>query len=529
LNGPGSFLTDVLNAELVPNTGGSQSLGAGGGIGSRISGDAFYNANSGIGQDQNFGTTQTANGLTYATPNSQALLLGNNYDEVKNQGAKWRTDGSLDQLGPSFSSFGDNLAISQIDIISVQNNATTDISITGPGTDVNTDGTGPGLIYKDGIGVNNGRVVFASFGLEGMGIEYYKFTNNNVSTYYARNQRPNILHNIVTYLRTGSVSGKITAGSSGGQNLAGATVYLLPNGGQLPASDPTTYSATTATDGTYRIDGVEPGGYVAVAYRSGFSRSESNDAESVTPGGLTSFNLNLIQLPPGSISGTVTDATNNNAGLGNVTVTFTSSDGLSTATGTTSANGSYTINNVPAGTYSGTATTPGYTIGTVTGVTVQPGAPTKGINFSLTVVPGTIGGLVQDDSTLPIPVAGATITISDKPLSNPTANVIQTVQTTTPSTSPSATPDPTTGSVTGDGNPLNFTATLPQGTYYITVTPPATGYVQTPQSLGPFIVTSNAFTRVPTVTLTSTQGTLGGLVTDADTGQPDTTATVTIS
>jgi hypothetical protein len=422
--------------------------------------------------------------------------------------------------------------LGQIDTIIPQNGATTDISIAGPGFETNTFGTGPGLIYKDGIGSSQARVVYSSFGLEGMGIEYYKFVNNNVTFYYARNQRPNILHNVISYLRSGSVTGTIKALSTSGVTapLSGATVYLVPNGGTLPASiTRQTFSATSTSNGSYHIDGVEPGGYNVVAYDTGYTRSISNTpfvVSSDQTSNTSTTSLTLNQTPNGSISGQIVDANGNPIALPGVAIAFISVDGAE-VTGTTNSTGAYTISTPASGgpddTYSGTATlTNGsYTFAPVSGVVVNSSANTPNINFTATPVPGTLVGLVTDETNAP--VARATITVK-----KPDGTVAATATTFTPAV---ADPDPAAPS----GTLINYQiTTLPQlpssQQYTVTITPPTNFTLTIGESASqPVTITSQGYST-QNFTLQSNLGGVGGLVEGSDTnGGPLVGATVTIS
>ncbi len=106
--------------------------------------------------------------------------------------------------------------------------------------------------------------------------------------------------------------------------------------------------------------------------------------------------------PPGSIAGTVT-AASSGAALSGATVT----DGTRTAT--TDAAGSYTLSNVPAGTYVVTASRSGYTSASQSVAVVS--GTTAVANFALATATttGTISGRVTNVST-GAPIAGARVT-----------------------------------------------------------------------------------------------------------------------
>lgn len=87
--------------------------------------------------------------------------------------------------------------------------------------------------------------------------------------------------------------------------------------------------------------------------------------------------LSEIDLGGGSVSGNV-DLTNNTDDSG----VIVKANGT-TRTAVTDANGDYTIENIPAGTYVISANKPGYNFGEVANVIVTEGNTTSGINFSL--------------------------------------------------------------------------------------------------------------------------------------------------
>ena len=107
---------------------------------------------------------------------------------------------------------------------------------------------------------------------------------------------------------------------------------------------------------------------------------------------------------------------------------------------TTDANGNYTLSNVPAGSYTMTASHTGWFKQSKT-VTVTSGATTTA-NFTL-ATGGKVGGTVTDSSATPI--VGATVSITGGPITT-------TVNTTTDST----------GAYNSDW--------VPVGTYTVTVT-----------------------------------------------------------
>jgi len=109
-----------------------------------------------------------------------------------------------------------------------------------------------------------------------------------------------------------------------------------------------------------------------------------------------------VESPFGNIAGTVTDASTGDP-IAGTTVT---AEGNSA---TTDANGTYTINNVPLGTHTVTASAAKYVEQSKT-VTVAAGTTTH-LDFELTLLNGTISGVVTDSST-GNPISGATVTVN---------------------------------------------------------------------------------------------------------------------
>ncbi len=531
-SGTANFLPDFLNASLASSHNGTQTDTGSVGRGKRITSDAFVNVTP-----RTFGKTidfsavnmyfpelQTDGTDTYVPPGTTPLYLGNNYQLLIGSQPQWRTDGSLDQLGPLVQSFGsNNQVLGAIDTLTPVNGAHTDITSNGAAS----------LIYSENA-ATGARVVYAGFGLEALGTEYYKVSLTGPpasTTYVPRNLRQNILHNIVCYLRTGTFTGQVVNGGGGGGGVsgggvAGATVYLVPDRNVTLPAGQVTFSATTDSRGNYTISGVEPGSYTVVAYKQGFNRSvvglgSGGTYQNALPFAVegdttTRVDLNLTPVPKGSISGKVTDTAN--APINGATVTFVSTDGLYTVTGTSGPDGTYTINAVTPDNYTGTAVdSPNFGTSASQAVPVAASQAVTGINFVLPPGPGTLGGLVTD--TGGNPVSGATITITDangNPVTDAAGNAVGPFTTTAPSA-------PAAGS-TGDGNSLNYSGSVPPGTYLVTAS--GMGYTTTRAVTVP--VRTVTFKRQDFV-LSPGPGVAGGLVTDSANGQAVTGATVTIT
>ena len=545
-NGPGGFLSDVLNATLASSNQGTHlPMGGTDTVNNRISNIPSYD---GILQGSYQEIIPGDLDIVSVSTATRPIRISNNYGRnifaanlvfTPAYSGNWRTDGSLDQLGPYIQAFPEqsstltaasavsqgnntNSVVAQIDTIKPNSGANvhTDLNlgafenpIPTPPVDnlgnVNASSAagGVGLIYSENpitaSGGTGSKVVYATFGLEGLSTEYYKVTDTNAPNsviYAARNQRQNILHNIVSYLRTGSIAGTIRSTSGNntvGAGIPNATVYVQSAyGPAIPGRG--TFSATTDSAGNYIINGLEPGNYTLVAYKTGYSRAASNPGTVLTVEGdvaVQGANLSLVQGGFGIITGVVKDAAGKT--VAGATVTFTPGDSGSVQSIKTDANGSYTLSNVPTGTYTGTAAAAG-AAATAPATTVAANASVT-VNFTLAPGAGSATGRVVDTSGAPIPGA--------KVFFNGGAGAV--LSATTDSTGTYAFP----------------TGTLPSGSYTVTAT--ATGYGASPPIQ--VVITSAAVTQVPDITLgVAVNGTLGGLVTSSSSTTPAGGVTITI-
>ncbi len=135
-----------------------------------------------------------------------------------------------------------------------------------------------------------------------------------------------------------SVSGQITGAA------AGIMVGLL-------AGTDVVLATQTAPDGSYTITGVGPGAYSVLPSSTNYVFNPASRTVTVGPNGPNAFLVNFSAIAVYSISGHVTDGSNNLAGV-------TVSAGGRTATSGT--NGDYTLNAVPAGSNFVTAALSGY-------------------------------------------------------------------------------------------------------------------------------------------------------------------------
>jgi hypothetical protein len=156
----------------------------------------------------------------------------------------------------------------------------------------------------------------------------YTFNPTSISVNNLQADTPT--QNFVATLNTYTVSGRVILGASG---LPGVTVAISG----------TPYSTATAADGSFTLSNVPYGttGDLTPSL-AGFSFAPSNIHISSLAGNLAGENFAATQFF--NISGKVTLGSPGGAGLANVVVS------LGAYTGTTAADGTYTLANVPAGT-----------------------------------------------------------------------------------------------------------------------------------------------------------------------------------
>ena len=534
-NAAGGFLFDVLNATLATPNGGTHIpvLNTAPTIAdNRITNAPGYDGYL-IGNYPELNPNFT---IHEVQPGQRLLRVSNNYGGNIFSGSilsfhrvalysylgNWRTDGSLDQLGPYIQPFpggllNTNAVVSAIDTITPGKGAHADITLspfsdpigaTDNGNAAAASGPGGvGLIYTENpvtaAGGSGSKVVYATFGLEALSSEFYKVTNPlapNPVVYNPRNQRQSIIHNIVDYLRTGTIAGTIRSTSGNGvvgSGVAGVTVYLQSAfGPAIPGRG--TFSATTDSAGNYRIDGIEPGSYTLAAYRPGFIRAASNPGVVFTVEGdtLQQASLTLVPAAPGNISGKVSDTSGNI--VSGASVTFTSTDGQAYST-TTDSNGSYILSSVAPATYSGTAAKAGFGTQTQTSLVVASNTALT-VNFTLQAGPGIVTGRVVDTSGNPI--KGASVFFSR------------------------GSPAVIAATVTTDATGTYTVPSLAAGTYNVTAS--ATGFGgSAPIAV---VVVGGVTTTVPDITLGAVvNGTLGGLVTGTGSTTPLAGVTLTIT
>ena len=176
-----------------------------------------------------------------------------------------------------------------------------------------------------------------------------------------------------TAVTTGTITGTVT--NTAGAPVQGASVTSGGNG------------AITGSDGAYSLSA--PAGTATVTAALSGYQSASTTVTVTSGASTTASTLQLAPINPGNVTGHVVDS-NNNA-LAGATITAA---GLNT---TTAADGSYALNNLPAGTTTINASLTGFQNGS-TSVTVVAGTTTAAPTITLVSGSGTITGTVTSSS-----------------------------------------------------------------------------------------------------------------------------------
>jgi hypothetical protein len=277
------------------------------------------------------------------------------------------------------------------------------------------------------------RVVYAPMGLEALFPDTFAPPNTQ-NILQSKNRRMELIHNAICWMRTGSITG-IVLDTEGGSPVAGVLVRLSRR--QDAQGRPIIeYTATTAQDGSYAVNGVEADMYEVNASKPGFQIQKRTTA--VTHGGFRSdVSFRMTEAAGASIKGKVTRTDGTTPVVG-ATVTATNiADPTQTFTATTDANGTYQIDRVPAfARYTLTVTAPGFGASIPLSYTVEdPNDPTGNkfiqpatnygpFDFQLKAEPGSLTGTVKvanptNDPNFPpdgTAIAGATVTATCGPL-----------------------------------------------------------------------------------------------------------------
>jgi len=202
--------------------------------------------------------------------------------------------------------------------------------------------------------------------------------------------------NITNLAVEGMITGKVT--ESDGTTPIPAVLIIANDGSGLIRT------GTTNSNGGYTINKLPAATYTVSAIHSGYKFGINED--NVVISGSTTSDVDLIRVVPPSaiLSGTVT-LSGGTAGIENVTVLAnddTDPDYVRSAI--TNANGEYTIDKLPAGTYTISAFLSGYKFDTNEDNVVTQGSTTSDVDLTGAILPtGKISGKVTlADGTTPI-------------------------------------------------------------------------------------------------------------------------------
>ncbi|NLH98197.1 MAG: hypothetical protein GX446_01750 [Chthonomonadales bacterium] len=265
------------------------------------------------------------------------------------------------------------------------------------------------------------RLVYSPMGLEGLFPDWWSPANTQ-NTIALKNRRSELFHNFVCWARTGTITGTVLDVENAGAPLSNALVRLSnrQSGSQLV----TAYTAMTADDGSFFINGVEPAAYEISAMKPGYTIQKRTGVV-VHGAARDDISFRMTKAEPAVVTGKVTRLDGTTPVVG-ATVTLT--DVLppnATFTATTDANGDYTISRVPSQTtYTLTCTAVGYgesipvsypvpnpndPIQGQRDTVLQPAKVYTGFNFKLKAEQGGATGRVLAEAT-DQPIAGATVT-----------------------------------------------------------------------------------------------------------------------
>lgn len=272
------------------------------------------------------------------------------------------------------------------------------------------------------------RVVYMPMGAEGLFNDFYTPPGSQ-NTIAMKNRLMELMHNCVCWLRTGQVSGTVLD-TEGGQPIAGVLVRLA-NRNDANGKPIIAYTAITANDGSFLINGVEPDTYEITAVKPGFT-IQKRTFTTMHGGFRDQIAFRMTKAEPATIQGKITrlDGTTPVQGA-----TITATDVLNPAntfTTTSQVDGTYSFDRIPALTkYTLTVVGPKdndgnplYGESIPASLTVedpndpsgnkllQPATTYKPYDFKLKAIPGNVTGFVYADNNgaQGAPIAGATVT-----------------------------------------------------------------------------------------------------------------------
>lgn len=223
---------------------------------------------------------------------------------------------------------------------------------------------------------------------------------------------------------TGIDAALVALGGLSGTVTDGASHAALPNIAVTVYSANGDVVATTTTDanGAYTVSHLEagqdkvrfsdPGSFYATQYYNGEPSLDAADPVTIADGQTTS-GIDIALQGTGAISGTVTDALTTNA-IAGITVKAFDANSVLTGTATTDANGSYTVSQLPTGSYTVEFADPNNSYPSQyynDTVAVSEGQTTTGIDAAM-ISGGRVTGTVTDALTHNA-IAGISVSAED--------------------------------------------------------------------------------------------------------------------
>lgn len=201
------------------------------------------------------------------------------------------------------------------------------------------------------------RLVYSPMGLEGYFPDFWAPANTQ-NILALKNRRSELLHNFACWSRTGTITGTVLDVEGAGAPLPNVLVRLSSR--QSGGQPVTAYTALTAENGSFFVNGVEPGTYEITASKPGFTIQKRTGVV-VHGGARDDISFRMTKAEPAVIKGKVTRTDGTTPVVG---ATLTLTDVLppnATFTGVSDANGEYTITRVPSQTkYTLTCSATGY-------------------------------------------------------------------------------------------------------------------------------------------------------------------------
>lgn len=256
------------------------------------------------------------------------------------------------------------------------------------------------------------RIVTFFFPFEAMNDSFKDTSGGEAGFAEGMGVKHTLMRYIMDFLRTASITGKVV--DTQGNPLEGFSVRAQI--GSLTPRPIIFGGALTQKDGSYEIIGLNTGGYdLEVSVPGWTSRILYTRIRGVIEDNATPFvsrlnDFTMTKLPPGSISGKVTEADGTTPIIGATVTAVIVADEMgrpivlppgipSTYTTKTKGDGTYRIEGIPNATYDVTASAPKRASVTRRGIVVRPGLETTGVDFALPGEPGAIAGRVVDELT----------------------------------------------------------------------------------------------------------------------------------